>query len=360
MYFFFLAVTTPLPPSQKLNLDSGPLRVDRVIIQDGDNVKCGEVARIMNSFIHQPFLKLSQMNRFEFGGNFNRWKWPFVGVTAAFFGSIYTLGYSQSSFLVHANNGEEPSTTTTSLGLRDLLQKLISGFVQGQKLTEKPPISPKDASAILRRNEKQVKLNNGVISYFESCSLASNNPSEDRNIECKFLSTNGLCFGVFDGHGGWQCAETVRTRLPLYLALSLLPKTELIALQKGSEIEVKQEEFLAVFGNEEVSNSDLSAEFTSKSAGYTLSQKQDVFHTGTKYLVKNLKEKVHEISGIPDSLSIAFTQLDDDICTEAIPVKVLDDAFLAGASGSCALVAYIEGQHLYVANTGETIITLYL
>lgn len=322
-----------------------------MLFQIQDGVSISVLARAMHS-LSRSFADFSQMNRFEFGGTFNKWKWPFVGVTAAFVGSLYTLGFSQSSFLVHANSGDEESKVPpTSLGLRDLLQKLISGFVQGPKMSEKPPLSPNEASNILRGNEKRININCGVISYFETCSLASNNPSEDRNIECQLLKSNGSFFGVFDGHGGWHCAQTVRTRLPLYVALSLLPKSDLVALQKGNEVEVNPEEFLKVFGGEKVSN--VSEESTSKSTGYTLSQKQDVFHTGPKYLVKNLNEKTCEVSGVPDSLSIAFTQLDDDICTEAIPVKVLDDAFLTGASGSCAVTAYVEGQHLYVSNTGE-------
>ena len=87
--------------------------------------------------------------------------------------------------------------------------------------------------------------------------------------------------------------------------------------------------------------------------GYTLSQKQEVFQTGPKYFIKTLIGKPFE-GRMPtqESLSLAFTQLDDDISTEAIPVKVLDDSFVAGASGACALVSYIEGQNIYVANTG--------
>ena len=295
------------------------------------------------------------MNRFELGGTFNKWKWPFVGATAAFVGSLYTLGFSQS-FTLHANSGDEESST--SLGLRDLLQKLISGFVQGPKSSEKPPMSPNEASGILRQNEKRVELNLGVISYFETCILASNNPLEDRNMECQLLNTNGSFFGVFDGHGGWHCAETVRKRLPLYVALSLLPKAKLAALQSGHEVEINQEEFLKVFVEENDGNT--SQDSSAKPAGYTLSQKQDVFHTGPKYLVKNLNEKSGEVASIPDSLSVAFTQLDDDICTEAIPVKVLDDPFLAGASGSCAVASYVEGQQLYVANAGEELIILFI
>ena len=290
---------------------------------------------------------LSLMNRAEVFGTLSKWKWPVVGVAAAFVGSMYTFGFNQSLSL-QASNGQDDATN--SLGLRDLLQKLIHNFLQGGKGPEKPPLSPKEASEILRRNAKITEVNIGVVSYFETNNFASNNPCEDRSNEWLLFKTNGAAFGVFDGHGGWQCAETVKNRLPLYLALSLLSKSDLTILERDLSKGFSMDDFVTIF---QTDKSPVGEKSSKSNVGYTLSQKQEVFHTGPKYLVKNLLEKSFQ-GRMPagESLSLAFTQLDDDISTEAIPVKVLDDSFASGATGACAIVSYIEGHDLFVANTG--------
>ena len=302
---------------------------------------------VFSSSLNLHCRPLSLMNRAEVFGTLSKWKWPVVGVAAAFVGSMYTFGFNRSLTL-QASNGQDDATN--SLGLRDLLQKLIHNFVQGTG-PEKPPLSPKEASEILRRNEKITEVNIGAVSYFETNNFASNNPCEDRNNEWLLLKTNGAAFGVFDGHGGWQCAEAVKNRLPLYLALSLLSKSDLTILERNLSKGFSIDEFVTSF---QTDKSPVGEKKSSKSnVGYTLSQKQEVFHTGPKYLVKNLLQKSFQ-GRMPagESLSLAFTQLDDDISTEAIPVKVLDDSFVSGATGACALVSYIEGQDLFVANTG--------
>lgn len=294
------------------------------------------------------------MNRAEVFGTLSKWKWPVVGVAAAFVGSMYTFGFNKPLGLtLQASSGQDD--TSSSLGLRDLLQKLIHNFVQGTKGPEKPPLSPTEASEILRRNEKRTEVNIGAVSWFETNNFASNNPCEDRNNEWLILKTNGTAFSVFDGHGGWQCAEAVRNRLPLYIALSLLSKSYLKTLERSLLKGFSADDLVVSFQQEK---SQVGEKSVRNNAGYTLSQKQEVFHTGPKYLVKNLLEKPFENRmAAGEALSLAFTQLDDDISTEAIPVKVLDDSFASGATGACAIVSYIEGQDLFVANTG---IQLYL
>lgn len=288
----------------------------------------------------------ADMNRAEMIVTLSKWKWPVMGVTAAFVGSMYTFGFNRNLKLQASTGNEDASG---SLGLRDLLQKLIHSFVQGPKGQEKPPLSPREASEILRRNERRTDVNIGGVSYYESNNFASNSPSEDRNNEWLFLRTNGVAFGVFDGHGGWQCAEVIKHRLPLYIALTLLSKVDLNLLERDPLKSLTVDNFVSSFQQ----GKSQTGESNSK-VGYTLSQKQEVFHTGPKYLVKNLLEKPFEDRmPIGESLSLAFTQLDDDIATEAIPVRVLDESFATGVSGACAIVSYVEDRNLYVSNTGN-------
>lgn len=317
-------------------------------VQNG--VTCGFhvhdfLVKFLYNYIHSG--PMSLMNRTEVFGTLTKWKWPVVGIAAAFVGSMYTFGFNRSLSL-QASSGQDDTSNT--LGLRDLLQKLIHNFVQGTKGPEKPPLSPKEASEILRGNEKRMDVNIGAVSYFETNNFASNTPCEDRGNEWLLLKTSGAAFGVFDGHGGWQCAEVLQNRLPLYVALSLLSKSDLTILERNLSKGFLTEDFVSSFHRDK---SEAREKSSKNNVGYTLSQKQEVFHTGPKYLVKNLLEKPFE-GRMPtgESLSLAFTQLDDDISTEAIPVKVLDESFAAGATGACAVVSYIEGQDLFVANTG--------
>ncbi|XP_031565206.1 pyruvate dehydrogenase [acetyl-transferring]-phosphatase 2, mitochondrial-like [Actinia tenebrosa] len=290
------------------------------------------------------------MNRGEVIGALNRWKWPVAGVAAAFVGSLYTLGFSQV-FQLYASDDKEVAGTS-SYGVKGLLKKLIHDFIQGGKSPDNPPLSPSEASMIIRKNEKRVDVNSGVVYYYDTNNLASNNPMEDRNTECRIIKNNGFLFSVFDGHGGWQCAEAVKNRLPLYIALSLLEKSELGRFEKKI---IKDLLLASLYSNGSTSASSNTNETSSLTTDYTLSKKQDIFHTGPKYLVQSLKDVLNGDDKLTaeESLSLAYSQLDDDISAEAIPLKMLDDSFVIGATGACAVSAYVEGDSIYLANSGE-------
>lgn len=105
-----------------------------------------------------------------------------------------------------------------------------------------------------------------AVRKFESNQLASNTPNEDRrsaatclqvwmvsepslsacpsphftsescNIWFKFcVQSKGMLFGVFDGHGGWACAQAVSERLLYYIAVAMMPKQSLEELEKCVE-----------------------------------------------------------------------------------------------------------------------------
>lgn len=44
-----------------------------------------------------------------------------------------------------------------------------------------------------------------------------------------------MLFGVFDGHGGWACAQAVSERLLYYIAVAMMPKQSLGELEKCLE-----------------------------------------------------------------------------------------------------------------------------
>jgi pyruvate dehydrogenase phosphatase len=88
--------------------------------------------------------------------------------------------------------------------------------------------SPSETNYILRANEANVDLHTkSAIKYYDANYLGSNNPCEDRSVHAKFLHNDYFLFGVYDGHGGWQCADTVNQRLFDYIALNLLTTQQL-------------------------------------------------------------------------------------------------------------------------------------
>lgn len=80
-------------------------------------------------------------------------------------------------------------------------------------------LSPEQVNEVLRAGESAHKILDLVsrvpnsVLRFESNQLAANSPVEDRRGVAACLQTNGLMFGVFDGHGGHACAQAVSERL---------------------------------------------------------------------------------------------------------------------------------------------------
>lgn len=49
------------------------------------------------------------------------------------------------------------------------------------------------------------------------------------------LQSKGMLFGVFDGHGGWACAQAVSERLLYYIAVAMMQRHSLEELEKCME-----------------------------------------------------------------------------------------------------------------------------
>ena len=196
------------------------------------------------------------------------------------------------------------------------------------KHSGKPQASRKLPHVEIRRNEKSVPVNFGFVSHYETNNLGSNEPIEDRNAEYHVL--DGLLFGVFDGHSGWQCAEEVMNRLPYYVAFSLASQNSIDDLQELDKI----------FSN--VSHLG-DIQFTEKSAEDVLGPKAHEFLA-----------KRNDNMSIDQQLANAYSTLDNDIVYEALPeVNGYDhQKIMKGLSGACALTTYIKGNDLYVANSG--------
>lgn len=51
----------------------------------------------------------------------------------------------------------------------------------------------------------------------------------------RLLQSKGMLFGVFDGHGGWACAQAVSERLLYYIAVAMMQRHSLEELEKCME-----------------------------------------------------------------------------------------------------------------------------
>ena len=93
-------------------------------------------------------------------------------------------------------------------------------------------MTPATASKILRRDEftsgELYAEGESPVRFFETNTLASNNPIEDSHAEAILnFHTNindppGLVFGIYDGHGGASCGIVTANRLHHYVAAALL------------------------------------------------------------------------------------------------------------------------------------------
>lgn len=227
----------------------------------------------------------------------------------------------------------------------------------GGKASSTLLLSPAEATRILRTNESTVDIEaKSSIKYYDNNYLGANNPPEDRYAQAKFLHSDIYLFGVFDGHGGYQCSDTITQRLYDYIGLNFLTTKQLEDKLKWN-----------------TSSSDPSKngyplwKAFSSPYGDFRSEKLKEIHKASLNLYADelLRERIMEESigneiefNIEKILKQAFLKLDQDIKVEAMPNpangKLLDKETMSVAmSGSCACVALLNGKNLYVANCGD-------
>ena len=201
--------------------------------------------------------------------------------------------------------------------------------------------------SLLRKEQHTVLLEDSFIQRCDVSELASNRPSEDRWFATKSVSLeDSFVFGVLDGHGGEMCAHNVSQRLSNYIAAFLPFKERLPSPSKCS------------------SSHELIARQSKSAVHDFLSDRlcQQSFQKLEKY--KQRKERlknreIHAIDEVSEALEMAFLQMDNDLHSEAL--RSLEDYSVddivpyltAIQSGCCALVCYVTGKDLFIANTGD-------
>jgi len=205
-----------------------------------------------------------------------------------------------------------------------------------------PMLSPSQVTSILTQLETSV-VGNGPVKCFDSNLLASNNPTEDRRAVGELVQTGGGLFGVFDGHAGSACAQSVSERLFSYIAVSLLStdQFEQYAQQMRSENPPQL-----------VNKYRFREDYVS----------EDLLHIYVqglqRYVTETLSfsgDDVQLPSSIVDQLNAAFLRLDWDISQEALPsARAVDtDLLQVAMSGACTCVAHIKDLGIDVASIGD-------
>ncbi|XP_008255619.1 pyruvate dehydrogenase [acetyl-transferring]-phosphatase 2, mitochondrial [Oryctolagus cuniculus] len=210
-------------------------------------------------------------------------------------------------------------------------------------------LGPEQVNEVLRASElthKILNLNSGApnsVLRFESNQLAANSPVEDRRGVASCLQTDGLMFGVFDGHGGPACAQAVSERLFYYVAVSLMSYQTLEQMEGAME---NMKPVLPILQWLKHPGDSIYKNVTSVHLDHLRVYWQELLD-------------LHMEMGpsIEEALIHSFQRLDSDISLE-IQAPLEDEmaknlSLQVAFSGATACMAHINGLHLHVANAGD-------
>lgn len=243
-------------------------------------------------------------------------------------------------------NGTDQICTTSRKSLLSFVG--IRSFSTRQDLDFQ--LSQVQINSILRANEQSVSVpefdGRGLCSVrkFESNQLAANSPNEDRRSAVTCLQSKGMLFGVFDGHGGWTCAQTISERLLYYVAVAMMPKHTLEELDRCVEQGRAVPPILQWYKH----HSD-----------YNYRDSASLYIEQLRIFWQELLESEEFSEGMspPDALDLAFRRLDADISLEAqLPLSdslMKSTAIQVAFAGSTACVALVGPDAIHVANAGD-------
>ncbi|XP_066996600.1 pyruvate dehydrogenase [acetyl-transferring]-phosphatase 1, mitochondrial [Anabrus simplex] len=203
-------------------------------------------------------------------------------------------------------------------------------------------LSPQEVTTILRENEYTQEFNDGgSVKSYDSNQLSSNNPIEDTRSEAKCLLTTGMLLGVFDGHGGEECAHVVAKRLFHYITASMLPP-DLLQKYLTSLYQEERMELLESYNNKIELVDELKT----------------LYNTSFQLFIKELSETKSQQKDflMKEAIENAFLRLDRDMSQEALQGsdgKINTKTLSVAMSGVVACVAHIDGPHLHLASVGD-------
>ncbi|XP_072291416.1 pyruvate dehydrogenase [acetyl-transferring]-phosphatase 2, mitochondrial [Eucyclogobius newberryi] len=211
-------------------------------------------------------------------------------------------------------------------------------------------LSQLQINSLLRLNEQSVSVpefdGRGLSSVrkFESNQVAANTPNEDRRSAATCLQSKGMIFGVFDGHGGWACAQAVSERLLYYIAVGMMPQQNLEELERCMEQGKAVPPILQWYKH----HSD-----------YNYRESASLYIEHLRVFWQELLDCEEHGKGLSpsDVLDLAFKRLDADISLEAqVPLSnslMKSTAIQVAFAGCTACVAHVGPDAIHVANSGD-------
>ncbi|CAF1386670.1 unnamed protein product [Rotaria sordida] len=228
----------------------------------------------------------------------------------------------------------------------------VEGNLLDETVEQEQRLSSQEATKILRTHEASIDLEvKCPVKYYEVNYLGANNPPEDRQAQARIGSNDSsmYLFGVFDGHGGHWCSDTIDQRLFEYIAVSLRPPNDLEEIMQKAKT-------MSSHGQDNISSLLLHSYYDS----YKDMRNSKIKEIHQTKLLKHIEEVYttfdSDYTDISGALENAFIKLDRDICAEAIPTdtqETNEDLLQICTSGACACVALIKDTDLYVANCGD-------
>ncbi|KAI3371401.1 hypothetical protein L3Q82_023994, partial [Scortum barcoo] len=211
-------------------------------------------------------------------------------------------------------------------------------------------LSQVQINSILRSHEQTVTVPEfdgrglSAVKKFESNQLAANTPNEDRRSAATCLQSKGMLFGVFDGHGGWACAQAVSERLLYYVAVAMMPKQSLEELENCMEHGRPVPPILQWYKHH---------------ADFNYRESASLYIDHLRVFWQELLDSEEHDEGMspPDALDRAFKRLDADISLEAqVPLSndlMKSTAIQVAFAGCTACVAHVGTDGIHVANAGD-------
>ncbi|XP_051239393.1 pyruvate dehydrogenase [acetyl-transferring]-phosphatase 2, mitochondrial [Dicentrarchus labrax] len=216
-------------------------------------------------------------------------------------------------------------------------------------------LSQVQINSILRSNEQIVSVPEfdgrglSAVRKFESNQLASNTPNEDRRSAATCLQSKGMLFGVFDGHGGWACAQAVSERLLYYIAVAMMPRQSLEELERCMEHGRPVPPIL---------------QWHKHHADFNYRESASLYIEHLRVFWQELLDSDEHDEGMspPDALDRAFKRLDADISLEAqVPLSndlMRSTAIQVAFAGCTACVAHVGTEGIHVGNAGDCRVVL--
>ena len=178
---------------------------------------------------------------------------------------------------------------------------------------------------------------------------------EDRQAQARLQSpdANMYLFGVFDGHGGPWCSDVVGQRLFEYIAVTLHPPNDLQRIMQEAKRILSSHEKSPL---QTITSLLLHSYYNP----YKDTRNSKIKEIHQMNLLKHIEDAYTTFdcdnTDIVGALESAFRKLDRDICAEAIPTdtqQVDEDLLQICTAGSCACVALVKDNDLYIANCGD-------